>query len=142
MHLAVATFATSALFGCSPTVRDRTAGNVEKNTFAASTSSVLSQVVNKASTTTTITNAAALATASNAGVAYPVTYSVAVTAPGGGTPTGTVTVSDGTGATCSGTVAAGTCSLTSTTAGAKTITASYGGDTSFNTSATSGVSTR
>jgi large repetitive protein len=117
-------------------------GTIAATTFAFNNSTgTLSggQVVNKANTTTTITNAAALATASNAGVAYPVNYSVAVTAPGVGTPTGTVTVSDGTGATCTGTPAAGTCSLTSTTAGAKTITAAYGGDTSFNTSTSTGV---
>src|SRR5207249_46552 len=64
--------------------------------------------------TTTITNSVALATSSVVGSAYAVNYSVTVNPPGGGTPTGNVTVSDGT-ASCVGTVAAGTCGLTSTT---------------------------
>src|SRR5258705_4751504 len=42
-----------------------------------------------------------------------------------------VTVSDGT-VNCVGTVAAGSCALTPTTAGAKTLTATYGGDATFN----------
>ena len=63
-------------------------------------------------------------------VAYAVTYTVTVNAPGAGTPTGNVTVSDGT-ASCTATVAAGTCNLTSTTTGAKTLTATYGGDGNF-----------
>ena len=51
-----------------------------------------------------------------------------------GTPTGNVTVSDGT-QSCTGTVAAGTCSITFTTPGAKSLTATYAGDTNFNGSA-------
>jgi Big-like domain-containing protein len=57
------------------------------------------------------------------------TYSVVAT--GGGTPTGTVTVSDGVGTSCSGSVAAGSCTLTFPTAGARTLTASYAGDANF-----------
>ena len=48
----------------------------------------------------------------------------------GGTPTGDVTVGDGT-VSCTATVAAGHCALTFTTAGAKTLTASYAGDANF-----------
>ena len=55
-----------------------------------------------------------------------------------GTPTGNVTVSDGT-ASCTGTVAAGTCTLTPTSAGAKTLTASYSGDAGYNGSSGSVV---
>jgi len=82
-----------------------------------------------AGTTTTITNTVALATPSLVGVAYPVNFTVASTL---GTPTGSVTVSDGTD-NCTGTLAAGagTCSLTSTTAGVKTITATYAGNATF-----------
>ncbi len=94
--------------------------------------------VNPADTTTTITSD--LPDPTVIGEAYTVTYTVAVTAPGSGTPTGNVTVSDGTD-TCIGTVAAGSCSLTSTTTGApKTLTATYGGDGNFNASpASAGV---
>lgn len=67
-------------------------------------------------------------------VGQPVTvqYSVAPVS-GTGTPTGTVTVTDGT-SSCTGTIAAGQCSLTFTTAGAKSLTASYNGDSNFNPS--------
>ena len=75
-------------------------------------------------------------------VGEPVTvqYSVAVDAPGAGTPTGNVTVSDGT-ESCTGTVAAGQCTLTFTTAGARSLTATYAGDAYYNPSpASAGVS--
>src|SRR2546425_10082907 len=47
-------------------------------------------------------------------------------------------VSDGT-ETCGGTVAAGSCALTPTTAGAKTLVATYAGDANFATSASAGA---
>jgi hypothetical protein len=52
-----------------------------------------------------------------------------------GSPTGSVTVSDGS-ASCSGTLAgfAGSCALTSTTQGDKTLTATYAGDGTFEAS--------
>ena len=78
--------------------------------------------VDQAATTTTVATIVPSETA--VGVAYPVNYSVLVTLPGSGSPTGNVTVSDGTDS-CTGTVAAGTCLLTSTTVGAKTVTATY-----------------
>jgi Bacterial Ig-like domain (group 3)/PKD domain/Calx-beta domain len=46
----------------------------------------------------------------------------------------TITVNDASGDTCTGTVAAGTCNLTLTTFGLKTLTATYSGDDNFNTS--------
>ena len=60
-------------------------------------------------------------------VGQPYTVNVSVT--GFGTPVGTVIVDDGVGATCSITLPAGNCVLTSTVGGAKTITANYSGDT-------------
>ncbi len=61
------------------------------------------------------------------GQAYSVAYSVTS---GGGTPSGNVNVSDGfAGNTCR--VAAGNCTITSTTAGLKTITVSYSGSGTF-----------
>jgi uncharacterized delta-60 repeat protein len=47
-----------------------------------------------------------------------------------GTPTGTVTVSDGVDS-CSAPVGSGSCTVTLTTAGARTLTATYTGDTNF-----------
>ncbi len=89
--------------------------------------------VNQADTTTTITSDNP--DPSVVGEAVTVNYTVAVTAPGAGTPTGNVTVTDGT-VSCTDTVAAGSCTLTPdfTTPGAKTLTATYEGDTNFNTS--------
>jgi uncharacterized repeat protein (TIGR01451 family) len=84
--------------------------------------------VAKAPTTIAITNAAALATSSMVGKAYLVTFTIT---PGtSGTPTGEVTISDGTDS-CVVAAAAGMCYLTSTTVGDKLITATYAGDNNF-----------
>ncbi|MFZ5821757.1 MAG: sortase [Chloroflexota bacterium] len=91
--------------------------------------------VNQAATTTTITGDAP--DPSTVGQAVTVNYTVAVTAPGSGTPTGNVTVSDGTDS-CTGTVAAGTCNLTLTTPGSRTLTATYSGDANFSGSTSAG----
>jgi len=60
-------------------------------------------------------------------------------APGSGTPTGNVTVSDGAGHICTATAASGGCSLTLPAAGTKTLTASYPADGNFNSSTSAGV---
>ena len=93
--------------------------------------------VNKPGTTTTIT--ADTPDPSVTGQAYTVTANVVPIPPGMGTPTGTITVSDGTGGTCVITLPAASCVLTSTTAGAKTLTATYSGDANFNGSTSAGV---
>ncbi len=86
--------------------------------------------INQASTTTTITSD--LPDPSNVNAAITVNYTVLVNAPGAGTPTGNVVVTVSGGAeTCTGTVAAGTCSITLTSTGARTLTATYAGDTNF-----------
>jgi LPXTG-site transpeptidase (sortase) family protein len=64
------------------------------------------------------------------GQSYPVTVDVSPAA-GGGTPTGSVNVSDGS-QSCTITLPATSCTLTSTTSGAKTLTATYGGDSNWN----------
>ena len=106
--------------------------------FSTSTSAGVAHTVNKANTTTTITSNTP--NPSTVGQSVTINYSVTVNSPGAGTPTGTVTVSDVAGDSCAGTVAAGTCSITFNTAGTKTLTATYAGDTSFNTSASTGIS--
>jgi hypothetical protein len=118
------------------TVSAAYAGNAS---FAGSVSSGAgngSLTVNKASTTTAIT--ADTPDPSNVNAAYAVTVAVAAVAPGAGTPGGTITVSDGTD-NCVITLPATSCNLTSTTSGAKTLTATYGGNASFNGSASAGV---
>lgn len=105
--------------------------------FLSSTSVTLSQAVNKASTSTAIT--ADTPDPSNVGQAVAVSYTVFVTAPGSGTPTGNVTVSDGVNS-CTGTVTAGSCSVSLATSGARTLTATYAGDGNFNGSTSPGAS--
>ena len=95
--------------------------------------------ITQAATTTTITNAAALgAPNTTVGQSYAVNWTTSPVAPSTGTPTGMVTVTDGTNI-CTAPVATGTCNLTSTTPGAKTITANYPGDTNFTGSASQTV---
>ena len=72
------------------------------------------------------------------GDTYNVTFAVSSD---GGSPTGSVTVSDGTDS-CSAPVSAGSCQLTSTTAGLKTIKATYSGDSNFKGSTSSGIAVR
>jgi hypothetical protein len=69
---------------------------------------------------------------SDLNAAVTVNYSVSVNAPGAGAPTGNVVVTISGGAeTCTGTVAAGTCTITLTGSGARTLTATYAGDANF-----------
>jgi CSLREA domain-containing protein len=115
---------------------------VDQDKTSGTSSNILNLTVNKANTTTTITNAASLTGTSSAkNEAVTVNYSVTGAYGNSPTaPTGNVTVSDGT-ASCTGTVAAGSCAITFSTGGNKTITATYTtGDANFNASpASSGV---
>jgi len=102
--------------------------------FTTSTSSALSQTVNKASTTTTVDSSA-----SPSPVRQPVTFTATVSAnaPGGGTPTGTVTFKDGTTVRGTGTLnVSGVASFTTSTLtlGTHSITAVYGGNSTFTSS--------
>jgi Ca2+-binding RTX toxin-like protein len=105
------------------------------STFSGSTSAAEPHQVNKADTTTTITSDTP--DPSTQGNAVTVQYSVSANAPGAGTPTGNVTVSDGVDS-CTSTVAAGQCSITLTTVGSRTLTATYAGDSNFNGSTSAG----
>lgn len=97
----------------------------------AGSSDSTSHTVDKANTTTTIDSVNPV---SPTVVGQPVTVSFTVVASGAGSgnPTGNVTVSDGTDS-CVGSVgSAGSCTLIPTTAGHKTLTATYAGDSNFN----------
>ncbi|MGH7704066.1 MAG: beta strand repeat-containing protein, partial [Gemmatimonadales bacterium] len=122
-----------ALTSTTAGAKTLTASYAGDGNFAASVSAGAAHTVNAASTTTTILSDTP--DPSTVGQAYTVSFTVTST---GGTPTGNVTVSDGV-ASCLGTVAAGSCALTSTTAGAKTLTASYAGDGNFAASVSGGA---
>ncbi len=94
-------------------------------------SSATSQAITAIKAAATVTIGTITPEPSVAGVSY--TVNVSVSPQSGGTPTGTVTVSDGTGASCPITLSggAGGCALISTLAGSLTITATYGGDPNF-----------
>jgi hypothetical protein len=62
------------------------------------------------------------------GQPYTVSFRVTAVPPSTGTPGGLVTVTDGSGASCQASVAAGSCQLVSTTRGTKQVVATYGGD--------------
>jgi hypothetical protein len=81
-------------------------------------------VVNKASATT-ITGSSVNPSELGASVAF--SYSV-VGVPSDTTPTGNVSLTASTGESCTATVAAGTCSISFATAGNRTVTAEYEGD--------------
>ncbi len=110
--------------------------------FATSTSSALTQKVNQAGTTTTLSSSA-----NPSVVGQPITFTatVSVAAPGSGTPTGSVAFFDG-GVAISGCGAAtlsnagiATCPVTYTSAGSHTITAVFGGGGNFATSTSSAL---
>lgn len=93
--------------------------------------------INRANTTTSITSA--VPPQPTLGQTLSVAYTVTVNSPGLGFPTGTVTITAGSDF-CTGTVAAGNCTLTFTTpTGSRTLTAAYQGDSNFNSSTSSGI---
>jgi hypothetical protein len=110
------------------------AGNAN---FGGSASAGTAHGVNQSATTTAITSDTP--DPSTFGSAYTVNYSVSVTAPGAGTPTGNVTVADGTGGSCTATAAAGTCNISNSFPGAKSLIATYAGDANFVSSASAGT---
>jgi hypothetical protein len=87
--------------------------------------------ITRISTTTTITSD----TPDPSVTGQPYLVSFTVTPAGAGTPSGTVTVTDGAGATCAALVAAGSCTLAPVSAGSRVLTASYSGDAAFDPSA-------
>ncbi|MGA6986553.1 MAG: Ig-like domain-containing protein, partial [Terriglobales bacterium] len=129
-----AAFSTAALAAGTHSI---TVVYVASTDYATSTSAVLSQVVDKASTKTTI---ASSLNPSTSGTTVTFTATVTAVAPGVGTPAGTVTFKNGTTTLGTGTLSAGKATFaTSTLAeGTDSITAVYGGNLDFTTS-TSGV---
>ena len=100
--------------------------------FTGGTSTALSQVVQQATTTTALS-----ASANPSTFGASVTFTATVTAQASGSPTGTVTFSDGSTTLGQGTVNAGTAtySTASLAPGSHSITATYSGDSNFTGSA-------
>ena len=130
-----ASFATSTLTVATHSITAKYLGNSNYN---ESTSSALSQVVEKADTATEL-----IPSANPSRVGQSVTFTAAVTivAPGAGTATGTVTFMDGATTVGTGTLTGGVAAFTTATlsVGHHNVTAVYGGDASFNASTSNTV---
>jgi hypothetical protein len=124
--LAVVTHSLTAVYGGS-------------GSFTGSTVATLTQTVNRAGTTATVTSSA---NPSIHGQAVTFTARVVTVAPGSGTSTGTVTFKDGDVSLGTGTLVAGAATLTTSglVAGAHSITAVYSGDASFLTTTSAALS--
>ena len=108
------------------------------NTNFAGSWQIVTQTVNKAGTGTMVVSNK---TPTVFGEPVRFTASVTVSAPGAGIPTGTVTFKDGSSTIGTGTLSGNsvTFSTSALTLGLHTITASYGGDTNFTGSTSSGI---
>jgi len=126
----IATFTTSTLAVGSLSITAVYGGSTSFNT---STSPVLTQTVNKDATTSTVTSSL---NPSTHGQSVTFTATVAATAPGAATPTGTVTFKDGTKTLGTGTLSAGKATHRTSTLsrGTHQITVVYGGSSDFLTS--------
>ena len=110
-------------------------------TFATSTSGTVAHQVDQAATTTGVVRSAG-PNPSTVGQSVSFTATVAVTAPGAGTATGTVQFKDGAtnlGAPLALTAGQATFTTTTLALGAHSITGVYSGDTSFTTSTSAAV---
>ena len=98
--------------------------------FSSSTSTAITQPVNKADTATTVTSSGP----ATLGDTVTFTASVGTLAPGAGSPGGLVTFSDGTSVLGTAALNHGTATLSTAALGigTHTVTASYAGDASFN----------
>jgi hypothetical protein len=131
-----ATYSTAALAKGSHSITAVYSGD---SNYLTSTSGALSQVVNQAATTTTVTSSR---NPSTYGQSVTFTATVAIVAPGSGIPSGTVTFKDG--STTLGTVnfssqGQATFTTSSLAAGSHSITAVYNGDSNFTGSTSSAL---
>jgi len=113
--------------------RSLTAVYAGDGNFSTSTSTAFSQTVNPAATTVSLVGSGS-PTVYGQNVTF--TATVTVTAPGAGTPTGTITFRDGATIIATIGVSGGVAvfATTSLSVGAHSITATYNGDTNFNAS--------
>jgi hypothetical protein len=134
----IATFSTSSLSVGSHSITAVYGGDTDFK-FAPSTSSILSQTVDQDATTSAVVSSA---NPSVFGQSVTFTATISADSPGFGTPTGSVTFSDGSTilgtATLNGSGIA-TFSTSTLSVGSHSITAVYSGDTDFTSSASSAV---
>ena len=128
-----ATFSTAALAIGGHTITAVYGGDTS---FTASTSSGLTQTVGKAATTTAVAGTPNPSTSGQS-----VTFTATVSSAASGTPSGTVTFKDGATTLGTGPLSGGTATFSTAALaiGGHTITAVYGGDTSFTASTSSGL---
>ncbi|HEX3840160.1 MAG TPA: Ig-like domain-containing protein [Acidimicrobiales bacterium] len=137
--------ASLTLSSLSPGAHSLTAVYLGEADYAASTSAAVSEGVGLIPTTTAVTSGP---TPSSFGQPVTLTATVAPVAPGTGTPTGTVSFSNGSTLLGTGTLAAGgggdqaSLVVSSLPVGSNTITATYSGDTSYGTSSTTHAATQ
>src|SRR5207244_4140213 len=115
-------------------------GNFNATGTGASTATALSQVVNKANTSSTV---ASSTNPSVFGRSVTFTATVSAVAPGAGTPSGTVDFKDGVATLASGVALSGgqaTFTTSALSVATHSITVVYGGDGNFNTSTSSALS--
>jgi hypothetical protein len=131
-----ASFTSSALAVGSHSITVQYLGD---GNFTGNSSSAFSQTVNQAGTTTGLS---ASPTSTNAGQPVTLTATIAVIAPGAGTPTGSVQFFVGVTSLGSASLSGNTAILTTTTLpiGADSLTAQYLGDSNFTESTSSAVS--
>jgi hypothetical protein len=132
---AIATSSTSALGAGNHSITAVYNGDAS---FSASTSTALTETVSQADTTTTVVSSL---NPSVYGQAVTFTATVAAVAPGGGTPTGTMTFKDGSTVLGTGTLSSGQAQFTIALlgAGSHPIAAVYNGDASFSASTSTAV---
>ncbi len=132
-----ATYTTSSLSVAAHSITASYGGSA---TFAASTSGILSQVVNKAASTTAV-----VSSVNPSASGQSVTFTATVTAPSGDAivPTGTVSFLDGATTLGSGTLngsGIGTFTTSALASGSHSITAVYAGDANFTGSTSTALS--
>ena len=130
----VATFTTPTLAAASHAITAQYGGDTN---YASSTSSALTQVVDALPSTTALTSSLDPSV-----IGQGVTFTATITIPSGGTPTGIVAFLDGTTSLGTGTLnTSGVATFTTSTlaAASHAITAQYGGDTNYASSASSAL---